>query len=317
YICGAIGLVWSIWWFISYRNLPEDHPLVNREELKHIRGVDSTGAIKEAAIERKAASVPWSTLLRSPNMWAIMCGYFTYVYCLWIFLSWLPSYLVEFRHFTLLKVGLFASMPLFAGVLGDTAGGLATDWLLKVTGNTKLARSSVAIVGLGMLCVHRARRVDQQCLYRRLLPDRINVLFGMHHRSVLGGADGRWRQIFGHRIRYDEHGRQFRRGAVAAGIRLPGSIRQLAGAFHRRSRPACHRRCRVGLLARSGPISARDARRLARDATARSSGCGMTRGWAWADRPPPWGIDGGGRAGDKPGEWCYSSPLAKTKAQPR
>jgi sugar phosphate permease len=81
-------------------------------------------------------------------MWAIMCAYFTYVYCLWIFLSWLPSYLVEFRHFTLLKVGIFASLPLWAGVVGDTVGGLATDWLLKITGNTKLARRLVAIVGM-------------------------------------------------------------------------------------------------------------------------------------------------------------------------
>jgi sugar phosphate permease len=152
YICGALGLVWSIWWYVSYRNLPEEHPLVNSEELKHIRGVDSTGAVKQAFIERKAASVPWGTLLRSPNMWAIMCAYFTYVYCLWIFLSWLPSYLFEFRHFTLIKVGLFASLPLFAGVLGDTVGGLATDWLLKKTGNTRLARRAVAIVGLLGCC---------------------------------------------------------------------------------------------------------------------------------------------------------------------
>src|SRR6202162_1601013 len=88
------------------------------------------------------------TLIRSPNMWAIMCAYFTYVYCLWIFLSWLPTYLVEFRQFTLLKVGLFASLPLFAGVIGDTVGGVATDWLLKKTGNARFARRAVAIVGL-------------------------------------------------------------------------------------------------------------------------------------------------------------------------
>ncbi len=152
YICGAAGLAWSVWWYLSYRNLPEEHALVNRGELEHIRGVDAQGKVKEPLIERKAA-VPWGTLLRSPNMWAIMCAYFTYVYCLWIFLSWLPSYLVDFRHFTLLKVGLFASLPLFAGVIGDTAGGLATDWLLKKTGSTKLARRSVAIVGMLGCCV--------------------------------------------------------------------------------------------------------------------------------------------------------------------
>src|SRR5665213_3864094 len=147
YICGAVGFVWSVLWYFAYRNLPELHGLVNEAELKHIRGTDEKGNAKKANVEKKP-SVPWGTLLRSPNMWAIMCAYFTYVYCLWIFLSWLPSYLVEFRHFTLLKVGILASLPLWAGVVGDTVGGLAVDRLLRKTGNTKLAHRAVAITGL-------------------------------------------------------------------------------------------------------------------------------------------------------------------------
>jgi sugar phosphate permease len=146
-ICGAIGFFWSLWWVLTYRNLPEDHAMVNRAELERIRGVDATGAIKPPPIERQA-NVPWGTLVRSPNMWAIMAAYFTYVYCLWIFLTWLPSYLIEFRHFTLIKVGLFASLPLFAGVIGDTVGGLATDYLLRRTGSAKIGRRTVAIIGL-------------------------------------------------------------------------------------------------------------------------------------------------------------------------
>jgi sugar phosphate permease len=146
-ICGVVGLLWAAWWAVSYRNLPEEHPMVNKDELGHIRGFAPDGTIKPPNIQ-KQTDVPWSTLIRSGNMWAIMCGYFTYVYCLWIFLSWLPSYLVDARHFTLLKVGLFASLPLFAGVIGDTVGGLATDWLLRKTGSAKIARRSVAIVGL-------------------------------------------------------------------------------------------------------------------------------------------------------------------------
>ena len=146
-ICGVVGLFWALWWSLSYRNLPEEHNLVNRAELERIRGLDETGAIKPPPA-LKQVNVPRGTLLRSPNMWAVMCAYFTYVYCLWIFLSWLPSYLVEFRHFTLLKVGFLASLPLWAGVVGDTVGGLATDWLLKRTGSAKVARRAVAITGL-------------------------------------------------------------------------------------------------------------------------------------------------------------------------
>jgi sugar phosphate permease len=148
YICGAIGFVWSLWWYLAYRNLPEEHGLVNRTELASIRGLDEKGAIKPANLEREAANVPWGTLVRSPNMWAIMCAYFTYVYCLYFFLTWLPSYLVDARHFDLKQMGFYASLPLWGMVVGDTVGGLATDWLLRKTGNMKLARRAVAIVAL-------------------------------------------------------------------------------------------------------------------------------------------------------------------------
>jgi sugar phosphate permease len=146
-ICGAIGLVWSLWWSFSYRNLPEEHAMVNRAELEAIRGRGPNGEINPPPVAEQT-EVPWGTLLRSPNMWAIMLAYFTYVYCLWIFLTWLTKYLIDVRHFTLLKGGLLASLPLWAGVVGDTVGGLATDWLLRKTSNAKLARSAVAITGL-------------------------------------------------------------------------------------------------------------------------------------------------------------------------
>jgi sugar phosphate permease len=147
FICGAVGLLWSLWWSLSYRNLPEEHRLVNKAELELIRGRSANGEINPPPME-KQTNVPWGMLVSSGNMWAIMFAYFTYVYCLWIFLSWLPSYLFEVRHFTLLKVGIFASLPLLAGVVGDTVGGVATDWLLKVTGSAKIGRRAVAIIGL-------------------------------------------------------------------------------------------------------------------------------------------------------------------------
>jgi sugar phosphate permease len=147
YICGAVGLLWALWWALSYRNLPEEHHLVNKAELELIRGRGPDGAINPPPME-KQTNVPWGTLVSSGNMWAIMFAYFTYVYCLWIFLSWLPSYLIEARHFTLIKVGIFASLPLLAGVVGDTVGGVATDWLLKVSGSAKIGRRVVAITGL-------------------------------------------------------------------------------------------------------------------------------------------------------------------------
>src|SRR5208283_1082865 len=109
YLCGVLALLWSVLWYFAYRNAPEEQASVSRAELAYIRGVDEHGDIKPLPVAH-ASTMPWGVLFRSPNMWAIMCAYFSYVYCLWIFLSWLPSYLIEYRHFTLLKVGIFASL---------------------------------------------------------------------------------------------------------------------------------------------------------------------------------------------------------------
>jgi sugar phosphate permease len=147
YVIGALSLLWSILYLVMYRNMPEETSLVSRGELARIRGLDEKGEIKKANIQKRP-KVPWSILLKHGNMWAVMCAYATYIYSLWFFLSWLPSYLVEYRHFTVIKTGLFASMPLMAGVIGDAFGGWLTDKLLLKTNNLKFARRSVAIVAM-------------------------------------------------------------------------------------------------------------------------------------------------------------------------
>ncbi|MHB1652758.1 MAG: MFS transporter [Desulfitobacteriaceae bacterium] len=148
YIFGVVGVLWGVLWVLVYRNLPEEHKRVNKAELAHIRGLDEKGNINKPIDLKKKLTVPWSVLIKSPNMWAIMLGYFTYVYVLWIFLTWLPSYLVSFRHFSLLKMGIYASLPLLAGVVGDAFGGWWTDWLLIRTGKTNFSRKLVAIIGM-------------------------------------------------------------------------------------------------------------------------------------------------------------------------
>jgi sugar phosphate permease len=147
YVIGVLSLLWSVLYSLTYRNMPEEQKQVSRAELARIRGLDEKGEIKSANVQKRP-KVPWSVLLRHSNMWAVMCAYATYQYSLWIFLTWLPSYLLEHRKFTLLKVGIFASLPLLGGVVGDTFGGWLTDKLLVKTNNVKFARRFVAILGM-------------------------------------------------------------------------------------------------------------------------------------------------------------------------
>ena len=71
-----------------------------------------------------------------------------YGWSLWVFLTWLPTYLLEARGFDVTKMALFTSLPLAAGVVGDSLGGIISDRILKATGNLRLARCSLLVFGL-------------------------------------------------------------------------------------------------------------------------------------------------------------------------
>ena len=47
------------------------------------------------------------------------------------------------------QLALFASLPLLAGVVGDTLGGVVSDLIYKRTGNLKVARRAMLVIGLG------------------------------------------------------------------------------------------------------------------------------------------------------------------------
>jgi sugar phosphate permease len=145
FVFGTIGVLWvaAFWWF--YRERPEDHLLVNRAELTLIRGVNADGSLKRASTTRPAT--PWRQILSSPNMWWIALGYCCFFFGTNFYLTWYPTYLREYRGLSLVALGVWGSIPLLAGMLGDIVGGWLSDIILKRTGNATLARRGVAAPG--------------------------------------------------------------------------------------------------------------------------------------------------------------------------
>ena len=147
YIFALLGIIWSVAFLLLYRNRPEDEARVNAEELAHIRGPSPEGEINPAATQVRS-DVPWRAIFTSPNMWFIAAAYGCFFYGAYFYVSWFPTYLLEFRHLSLNSVGYLASLPLISAMVGDLAGGLLTDHVLRITGNLRLARRVVAAPGL-------------------------------------------------------------------------------------------------------------------------------------------------------------------------
>lgn len=145
YIFGSLGIMWAIGFNLFYRNLPEDHKRVNRAELARIRGVNPDGTIKQPSVTQLAT--PWRRILLSPNMWFISLGYFCFFFGTNFYLTWYPTYLREHLHMSIRSLGIWGSVPLFAGMAGDVVGGSISDMIFKTTGRAKLARRVVAAPG--------------------------------------------------------------------------------------------------------------------------------------------------------------------------
>lgn len=145
---GSVGAVLGLVWYAYYRNRPQEHPGVNDEELK---------AIGPAAAPRAttARDVPWRRILHGRNLWFLSSMYFCYGWVAWMYLFWLPTYLVEAGHFSQIRMGLGASLPLLAATVTNVAGGwtsgkLSSRWSDLRRGRLALSVIGITIVGAGL-----------------------------------------------------------------------------------------------------------------------------------------------------------------------
>jgi len=135
---GALGLVWALGFWVLYRDRPADHPRITPLEL----ALATDGA---TASGKGGGPTPWRALLTSRTSWGLIIGSAAYTYCIFFYTTWLPTYLVSHRGFSMKEMGIFASLPLVAGMVGDVAGGMLSDAIVRRTGRLGMARKAVVI----------------------------------------------------------------------------------------------------------------------------------------------------------------------------
>jgi MFS family permease len=134
-VLGLLSFAWLAAWAGYFRNDPKEHPAITDADLAALPAV--TGARRKR--------VPWWPLAR--RILPVTIVDFCYGWTLWLFLSWIPSFFFENYHLNLQSSAMFSGGVLFAGVIGDTVGGLATDRLLRMTGSLLVARRAVIVTG--------------------------------------------------------------------------------------------------------------------------------------------------------------------------
>lgn len=140
YSFAIAGIAIALVWYIVGRDKPEKHPWVStKEKLLIIENRSITSSEKKSA--------PWKQYLKNVRFWAVGIQYLVVIYMNTFFLTWLPTYLMEARHFSLKEMGFAASFPWLAICLTVLAGGAISDMILQKTNSRMVARGSLAIVG--------------------------------------------------------------------------------------------------------------------------------------------------------------------------
>ena len=140
YIFGLFGFIWCLFWLRIASNRPEDHKTIKQEELDYITA--------NRPVINPIKRVPWKTLLTKGEVWALVINHFCVSWGFFMFLTWLPTYLIKAHGFSIKEMGIYSMLPYVAMVIGSNATGWVADYWIKRTGAITLTRKIVHSVSL-------------------------------------------------------------------------------------------------------------------------------------------------------------------------
>ena len=134
------GLLLMVLWMWLVPESPAQSRRVNAAEAALIAApalpAQGSGRRRFARLDRVMRVRPMARIdsiagvFASADLWGCAGGYFLLTGLTDVILAWLPSYLAEVKHFSLMRVGFVAAAPFIGAVVGNLLGGVLSDRLL-------------------------------------------------------------------------------------------------------------------------------------------------------------------------------------------
>jgi MFS family permease len=135
-VLALLSLAWVLLWTWYFRDTPATPPLSPEE----------FASLPARSRSHADAPVPWLKLFY--RMLPVTAVDFCYGWTLWLFLSWIPSFFYQNYQQDLKQSAFYSAGVFLAGVIGDTLGGVASDHILRRTGDRVAARRNVIVTGM-------------------------------------------------------------------------------------------------------------------------------------------------------------------------
>ena len=140
----ALSFLYFLAFLIFYRD-PNEDPKLSQAERDYIH---AGGATAEGQSDSGAGRM-LSYLLANRKVWGLTIGFAAYGYTFYLFLTWLPGYLVQTMHMSILKSAGYSTIPWLCATIADlVVGGWLIDHLIARGMNESQVRKTVLICGM-------------------------------------------------------------------------------------------------------------------------------------------------------------------------
>jgi ACS family glucarate transporter-like MFS transporter len=143
-ITGAMGIIWAILWYAFYR-APAECTWLPEDERKYLLS-QTVAPAKAGAAQPGPTKGALGLLLSRKTMWGQFLTQGCCAYTMYLFLAWLPSYMVRERHMDLMKASWFTAMPYLLSVVFGILIGKLSDSILTPEAVKQGKRRTLLIV---------------------------------------------------------------------------------------------------------------------------------------------------------------------------
>ena len=144
-VVGGLGVLWLIPWLIINKKGPKEHNWITQEERDYILNNQP-----ESKVTNEVGKT-WGQLLSNKKNYSVILGRFFLDPIWWMFVTFLPMYLVEEFGLNIKELAFSAWVPYVGAMIGSVAGGWFSGYLIRKGATVDRARKVAMLVGGGII----------------------------------------------------------------------------------------------------------------------------------------------------------------------
>lgn len=140
-VVGSLGILWLIPWLIINKKGPKEHNWITDEERAYIINNQP-----ESKVTNEVGKT-WGQLLSNKKNYSVILGRFFLDPIWWMFVTFLPMYLVEEFGMNIKELAFSAWIPYVGAMVGSIAGGWYSGHLIRKGATIDKARKTAMLLG--------------------------------------------------------------------------------------------------------------------------------------------------------------------------